>query len=62
MRDSIEKQIYKDNYSTKQLADTMKGFIATVPDFTRADLDPVDLLPGYKPGIFGQISKTKLNS
>ena len=53
MRDSIEKQIYKDNYSTKQLADTMKGFIATVPDFTRADLDPVDLLPGYKPGIFG---------
>ena len=53
MRDSIEKQIYKDNYSTKQLADTIKGFIATVPDFTRAALDPVDLLPGYKPGIFG---------
>ena len=53
MRDAIEKQIYKDNYSTKQLANTMNGFIATVPDFTRAALDPVDLLPGYKPGIFG---------
>ena len=60
MRDSIEKQIYKDNYSTTQLANTMKDFMATIPDFSLASELPVEDQPGYHPDNSGSIDNDQI--
>ena len=60
MRDSIEKQITKAKYSTTDLSNTMKGFIATVPSFTRASLLPIEDQPGFKVTNMGTDAKDQI--
>ncbi|KRM53479.1 glycoside hydrolase family 70 protein [Ligilactobacillus araffinosus] len=60
MRDSIEKQITKANYSTTGLSNTLKGFIATIPAFTRTSLLPVEDQPGFKVTNMGTDAKDQI--
>ena len=60
LRDSIEKEIYKDNYSTAKLSNTMKAFMLTIPDFSLDSELPVETHQGYKPEVSGTIDDDQI--
>ncbi|GBG95722.1 dextransucrase [Ligilactobacillus salitolerans] len=60
LRDAVEKEVYKNNYSTGNLASTMDAFIATVPDFNGLSELPVEKEPGYKPDHSGTVDNDQI--
>ena len=60
VRDSIEKQIVKSNYSTAGLANTLTGFMATVPSLNYHSELPVEDVKGYVPANSGTIDDDQI--